>query len=348
MTHYCTACTSEFDDDSITPANADCVHCVFCGAKIPLARRASAQAPTSVVPFSKDYEREEAFALGVINHSGPGFPDTLRQFRVPSAPRPDSLSPLAHGSAPPSGLPAPAPRRLASLSLSLSVGFGVGVALAFAAVSLRSSTGVRRAALASAAPAPASQPLAVAKQTVEPAPPTAAGSESAPRMPALSVLSTSAASTASTASSASPALATTVAPPVRFAGAKPTAEQNRRWWLDRARAEQRQYHLTAAEQLYRLVLAHTPNDSEALSGLGELDLLRGTVDLASAHFQQALAANANYIPALIAAADLHWQAGRTEEARQAYLDIVEHYSADLYPPYVALRSTPVATPPCER
>ena len=52
-----------------------------------------------------------------------------------------------------------------------------------------------------------------------------------------------------------------MAPQVRLAGAKPTAEQNRRWWLDRARAEQRQYHLTAAEQLYRYVLAHTPNDS---------------------------------------------------------------------------------------
>jgi lipopolysaccharide biosynthesis regulator YciM len=82
--------------------------------------------------------------------------------------------------------------------------------------------------------------------------------------------------------------------------------------------------------------------------LGELDLLRGTVDLADQHFQAALDANANYIPALIAAADIRWQSGRTEEARQAYQNIVDHYSAELYPPYVALRSVPTATPVCER
>jgi hypothetical protein len=347
MTHYCTACSSEFEDDSITPANADCVHCVFCGAKIPLARRASARAPTSVVPFSKDYEREEAFALGIINHSGPGFPDTLRQFRVPSGSRPDSLSPLARGSEHPGPLPIRAPRRLVSLSLSLSVGFGVGVALAFAAVSLRPSAGVQHPATASAAAVPAGQAPPNAKQATEPATLAARASEAPP--PTAMTLPTSAtpalpATRVQPVAPAMPAMPT----PAQLAATKPTAEQNRRWWLDRARAEQRQYHLTAAEQLYRQVLARTPNDSEALSGLGELDLLRGTVDLASAHFQQALEANANYIPALVAAADLLWQAGRAEEARQAYLDIVDHYSADLYPPYVALRSTPVTTPPCER
>lgn len=337
MTHYCTACSSEFDDDSITPANADCVHCVFCGAKIPLARRASARAPTSVVPFSKDYEREEAFALGVINHSGPGFPDTLRQFRVPAGPaRPDSLSPLANGSEHPSALPAPVPRRLASLSLSLSVGFGVGVALAFAAVSLRSSGSDPRANVVSSpapttrptGPSPASSPaVAPPTEAAQPSPLASAALDPPPRA----------------------ALPAPASAPVSVVASKPpSAEQNRRWLLDRARTEQRQYHLNAAEQLYRQLLARSPRDSEALSGLGELDLLRGTVDLASAHFQQALEANANYIPALIAAADLRWQAGDTDGARQAYLDIVEHYSADLYPPYVALRSTPVATPPCER
>ena len=40
---------------------------------------------THYLPFSNDYEREEAFALGVINGSSPGFPDTLRQFRIPGS-----------------------------------------------------------------------------------------------------------------------------------------------------------------------------------------------------------------------------------------------------------------------
>jgi hypothetical protein len=321
MTHYCTACSSEFDDDSPVLPDADRVHCVFCGAPIPLPRSDARGAPTSVVPFSRDYEREEAFALGVINHGGPGFPDTLRQFRVPSGhPRADSLTPLAHGSERPSALPSGAPqRRWASLSLSLSVGFGVGVALAFAAVSLRPSPNAPHAA--TPAKAPSSGPARVTNPApiVPPAPTNA--------------------------------LATRPDPPrtVVAATAKlPTAEQDRRWLLDHARSEQRLYHISVAERMYRQILARAPRDSEALSGLGELDLLRGTVDLASAHFEQALEANANYMPALIAAADIRWQAGRVDEARQAYRDIVDHYSADLYPPYVALRSTEVATPVCER
>jgi hypothetical protein len=337
MTHYCTACSSEFDDDSITPANADFVHCVFCGAKIGLARRASAHAPTSMVPFSKDYEREEAFALGVINHSGPGFPDTLRQFRVPGRPlRPDSLSPLAQGSEPPSTLPTRAPRRLVSLSLSLSVGFGVGVAIAFAAVSLRPGVTASRPTAAAA-----SRALGSGTERAQAGSATPASSGELSRAvqraaPAVSpVTPPNAVSATTTAPSAAPFK-------------PPSPEQNRRWLLDHARFEQRQYHLSTAEKLYRQILLRAPRDSEALSGLGELDLLRGTVDLASAHFQEALEANANYVPALIAAADLRWQAGRIDEARQAYLEIVDHYAADLYPPYVALRSTSVATPPCER
>ena len=280
---------------------------------------------TRYLPFSNDYEREEAFALGVINGKSPGFPDTLRQFRIPgAAPRPDSLTPLAQGSEPPTAIQPPTARRFASLTMSLSVGFAVGVVIAFAAISLRTPGEAPRAATPTpvALPTPPPTPAHVAEP--EPAarlvatPPT-----NPPRLPKASL--------------------TTAAAP-----AAPTLAQERRWLLDRARSEQRQYRIAAAERSYRQILAHAPQDSEALSGLGELDLLRGTVDLADQHFQAALDANSNYIPALIAAADIRWQAGRTEEARQAYQNIVDHYSADSYPPYVALRSVPAATPVCER
>lgn len=317
MTHYCTTCLSEFEDDSGPLPNADCVHCVFCGARIALASRRRAQ--VSVVPFSKDYEREEAFALGVINGNGPGFPDTLREFRVRSSQRGlDSLTPLAHGSEPPAPTAARAPRKLASLSVSLSVGFAIGVAIAFAAVSLRPAAKAPTAAAGSAA-----------------APKAAA--ESPPAKPApVESLATPAGATDT------PAAATRakIAQPLTNSPLRPvsTPAQERRWLVDRARTEQRLYHLTTAERLYRQALLSAPQDSEALSGLGELELLRGTLDLAEARFQEALKANANYIPALIAAADLRWQSGRTEEARQQYQDIVDHYAADSYPPYVVLRS----------
>jgi hypothetical protein len=278
------------------------------------------------LPFSNDYEREEAFALGVINGKSPGFPDTLRQFRIPGAtPRPDSLSPLAQESAPPSAPPTPPARRFASLTVSLAVGFAVGVVIAFAAVSLRrSETPPEAPRAATPTPTPVALPP-------PPAPSHAAEPESSARVVTTPPTTLPKASLAATT------------PP-----AAPTLAEYRRWLLDRARSEQRQYRITSAERLYRQILAHAPQDSEALSGLGELDLLRGTDDLAAQHFQAALDANANYIPALIAAADIRWQSGRTDEARQAYRDIVDHYSADSYPPYVALRSVPAATPVCER
>lgn len=116
------------------------------------------------------------------------------------------------------------------------------------------------------------------------------------------------------------------------------AMAERRFALERARAEQRRYHLDEAQRLYARILARSPNDSEALAGLGELELLRGTTDLAAARFRDALRANADYVPARIAVANLEWQAGHVEAARQAYRDIVQGYTSDLYPPYVAQRS----------
>jgi hypothetical protein len=287
---------------------------------------------TRHLPFSTDYEREEAFALGVINGKSSGFRDTLRQFRIPDvAPRPDSLTPLTQRSEPPAALPHAPPRQFASLAVSLSVGFAVGVVIAFATISLRAPSHTPTAA----APTPMTMTTPGIPTTAElptPTPAPTAELDSAPRTVATPTLQ-----------SPRPAKGPLAATP-----AVATPEQNRRWLLDHARSEQRQYRITTAERLYRQILARSPQDSEALSGLGELELLRGTVDLADQHFQAALDANAHYIPALIAAADIRWQSGRTEEARQAYLHIVDHYSADSYPPYVALRSVPTATPVCER
>jgi putative thioredoxin len=116
-------------------------------------------------------------------------------------------------------------------------------------------------------------------------------------------------------------------------------ELDRRFLLERARSRQREYRLTDAERLYQQVLARAPRDSEALAGLGEVDVLRGTAAAADEHFQAALRVNADYIPALIAVADLKWESGRLKEAQQAYQSIVGSYDADLYPPYVAQRST---------
>jgi hypothetical protein len=327
MTHYCTACLNEFDDDGEPLPHASCVHCVFCGAKIPLRRRSTAGSPLSVVPFSKDYEREEAFALGIITGSGPGFPDTLRQFRVRAARNGDSLAPVAQGSEPPPPITERARRRFGTFGVPLAGGFAVGVALAFGTVAMRHDT---NAAVAAAAPAQdATPPRALPPEKVAPV-----AAPAAVPLPGCQV------------AASAPMVAAAV---VRKVATNVNVVPDRRWYIDRARAEQRQYHLSAAERYYRQALVQAPRDSEALSGLGELELLRGTLDVAATRFQEALQVNADYIPALVAAADIRWESGQAQEARQAYRNIVDQYSADSYPPYVAKRSVETAFPPqCER
>ncbi|HVY31411.1 MAG TPA: tetratricopeptide repeat protein [Polyangiaceae bacterium] len=325
MQHRCERCLREFSDDSGPLPRRSHVHCVFCGATIPLPR---ALAPLRPPPFSNDVEREADFALGVLGGAGAGFPDTLRQFRVKQPPLPalsarehiegDSLAPLTgddNSECAPVRVPA---WRAVSFWASLGIGFAVGGLLAYGA--------------------------ALARR----APETHAGASAAP------VASTR--PTEKSAAAAARPTARAVAGPVVVAvpsvAAKPLpkfdAMAERRFALDRARAEQRSYRLRAAERLYRQVLARAPHDSEALAGLGELELLRGTTDLARQRFDAALRANADYIPARIAVADLEWQAGHVEAARQAYRDIVELYGADLYPPYVAQRSTFGEPPQCDK
>jgi hypothetical protein len=312
------------------------VHCVFCGAAIPQHRKRRAQDRVSAVPFSKDVEREEAFALGVIGAGRVGFPDTLRQFRVPSkSSRPsDTLMPVAHGPEP-GGDPTlddtlPPLWRRGSFWASLTVGLVVGVTVASVATTLSRqgraaavSTPPRLGAPAKSAspaapPADTAAPLAVPTCSAPPVTPAASAPiASFPRPPAKAALPTV---------------------------ANPMLE--RRFLVERARSRQREYRLADAERLYRQVLAGAPNDSEALAGLGEVEVLRGTTDLADAHFRQALRVNADYIPALIAVADIQWESCRGREAQQGYREIVDRYDAELYPPYVAQRSTALVTPQC--
>jgi hypothetical protein len=323
MKHQCTACWREFSDDSGEPPASGRVHCVFCGARI--SQRGPTARIRNAVPFSKDVPREEAFALGIIAGGSSSYPDTLRQFQVrPSEPRQnDTLIPItssgAEGGVEQESLePQRAPWQVGSFWLSLSAGLVVGVAVASGAASfLRRDVGPTRAA----APPPQLSPPPVA------APASASPSPLAPGC------------AAATSASAAPAPKVTPAPPFN-----PLME--RRGLLDRARAAQRQYRLLDAERSYRRVLAQAPQDSEALAGLGELEVLRGSLEAADAHFKAALAANADYIPALIAVADAQWYGGRGREAQQAYRNIVDSYAADLYPPYVAQRSEAAVVPDC--
>lgn len=338
MRHQCTACGREFFDDSGGPPESNRIYCVFCGVQMALP--GAMRAPRGGLPFSSERPIEGA-ALGIIKATNAGFPDTLRQFAIPrrqtelsrrkpnpppivvAVKRGDTLMPVSQeqsdgGSARPGrGRVAQALRRHAAFLLALLGGFAGGAVLALGAAEYGSA---RQTALAGTSSPTAAKPI----QPPEPAHTS---------VPASPVPACNTPAPAPIASAALPKIA--------------NAALDRSWLLHRARVHQRAYRLDEAERAYRRVLALAPHDSEALAGLGELELLRGTLDQADQRFQQALQANAHYLPAKVAVADIRWQAGRAEEAREAYRDIVEHYSADAYPPYVAQRSASAVFPDCD-
>jgi tetratricopeptide (TPR) repeat protein len=315
MRHECSNCLSEFFDDATSGNALERVFCVFCGT--PLAPPGEERA--SAVPFSADFQRDESFALGVIGRASSDFPDTLKQFRAHGAgakPRNDSLSPVQTETEQPVLKPEVAPWRLRRFWTSLAIGFGVG-AVAAAVVGQRTAARAKVVVAASApvvaAPQPGAPSLALSGCPVPSAAPpvTSAAAVAAPKPPVTPVL-------------------------------------EKRFWLERARAAQHQYRLADAERFYRRVLVQAPRDSEALAGVGEVELLRGAPLAADARFREALDANADYLPALIALADLHWQSGQAEDARGEYRNIVEHYSADLYPTYVSQRlEAEACVPQCQ-
>jgi tetratricopeptide (TPR) repeat protein len=291
------------------------VFCVFCGTELPSPR----DERPSGVPFSADFPRDDSFALGVIGGTSSEFPDTLKQFRAHGArakARVDSLSPVQTEAEPSPPQRAPVPWRLGKFWTSLAIGFGVGAVVA----AVLAQRGV------SHPPEPAA--------AVVPRPRHAA--------PAPIVLSGCA------VTSAAPPPPPPSTTPVVTTKPAVTPVLERSFWLERARTAQRQYRLIDAERFYRRVLSLAPRDSEALAGVGELELLRGAPQAAGARFREALDSNADYVPALVALADLHWQAGDAETARREYRDIIEHYSEDLYPPYVAQRlARDACAPQCE-
>jgi len=361
MRHQCSACARDFFDASGGLPGSDRVHCVFCGTRIRL--RGARTTPARVVPFSDDSGRQEAAALGIIGPVHSDYPETLKQFRVRAA-RPststseaadnpratrrvgktngDSLMPVAQGPETTSGALESRSVRARAFSLSVALGFAVGVAVAGGAAFL--NRGPDRV------PASASDGHAARRNGSEAVRASAAAGRIMPSVVALASVTNSAAPLPAPASS-TPRKATptnvvpTTAPlAARVAALPAVAVKPQSPMLDlrslvqRARAEQRRYRLFEAERLYGEVLAAAPHDSEAIAGLGEVELLRGTDRAAEARFQEALRANENYVPALIALADIHWHSGRADEARRAYQSIVDQYSTDLYPPYVQLRS----------
>jgi predicted Zn finger-like uncharacterized protein len=92
-----------------------------------------------------------------------------------------------------------------------------------------------------------------------------------------------------------------------------------------------------AGQIYETLATRNPNDSEALSGLGDVARLTGNMAGAISAYRRAIAVNPSYLPALLGLADTQWSSGDRAGATHGYSDIVDRFPEGTYPAYVAKR-----------
>jgi serine/threonine-protein kinase len=101
--------------------------------------------------------------------------------------------------------------------------------------------------------------------------------------------------------------------------------------LERARHARRAGRIDDAASLFAALVAQAPADSEALTGLAEVDEAQGATAKAIANYRRALAVNAKYLPARLGLADSLWTSGQRDEARTTYRSIVDQVPAALCP-----------------
>jgi predicted Zn finger-like uncharacterized protein len=100
-----------------------------------------------------------------------------------------------------------------------------------------------------------------------------------------------------------------------------------------------------ARHIYEGLVARNPDDSEALSGIGDVERMQGDSAGAVASYKRALVVNPSYLPALLGVADTQWATGSRSAARASYKDIADRFPEGSYPPYVATRAEePQASP----
>jgi hypothetical protein len=101
--------------------------------------------------------------------------------------------------------------------------------------------------------------------------------------------------------------------------------------LERARIARRTGRIGEAAALFAAAVEKAPTDSEALTGLAEVDDAQGATAKAIIDYRHALAVNPKYLPARLGLADSLWTSGRRDEARTAYRGIVDDVPTNLCP-----------------
>lgn len=95
-----------------------------------------------------------------------------------------------------------------------------------------------------------------------------------------------------------------------------------------------------AERIYQGILATEPNDSQALTGLGDVLRLRTDPWGAIEAYQHAIRVNPSYLPAQLGLADTQWSQGDQSGAARSYRRILDRFPAGMYPAYVSQRAAP--------
>jgi tetratricopeptide (TPR) repeat protein len=95
-----------------------------------------------------------------------------------------------------------------------------------------------------------------------------------------------------------------------------------------------------ARKLYQAILDATPNDADALSGLGDLARQQDDWDTARNFYSEALRSNPMFLPAALGAADVEWDVGNLPVAQRKYRDIIDKFRSISYPPRVSERAAP--------
>ena len=93
-----------------------------------------------------------------------------------------------------------------------------------------------------------------------------------------------------------------------------------------------------AEQIYQGILTSNPSDSQALSGIADIERARGDKTGAINSYKRAVAVNPSYLPALLGLADTEYFNGDKASAVSGYKNIQDHLPDGAYPEYVKARA----------
>jgi tetratricopeptide (TPR) repeat protein len=100
-----------------------------------------------------------------------------------------------------------------------------------------------------------------------------------------------------------------------------------------------------ARQIFEGLVARNPNDSEALTGLGDVARASGDTNGAIGYYKRALSVNPSYLHALLALADTYYATGNRGEAIRLYHDVMDRFPEQAYPAYVKQRAEGGGAPP---